>query len=228
MSAETLKPNEFEEIPGRLRIGVDLDGVVADIFTWIARLYKRKFNYDLRKTPGPVEYQIGNRPDVLATPYGKEFCHYLLETDFLYQNAHLIKGAAEYLNLWRRQGHQLLFITARSHRRQNLTEDWLAGRGLDWVGVSYRTSGEKVEDYKAKVVREGRFHIMIDDHGPTIASLNSQSLLVKIAPRYSWNEAEDLGGGIFCQNWKQTNQMVQTASYIHYLRHSPPPCYTKK
>lgn len=102
-----------------MRIGLDLDGVIVDsVPNWI-----RILNIEFGANYGPDDL-----PDTHGTPEMAAFCDdHLIE---LLMPNRPMAGAVEALRRLRREGHQLVVITARSQCVRRLTEAWLEFYGF--------------------------------------------------------------------------------------------------
>lgn len=222
MSAEFLRPtNPEREIPGILRIGVDLDGVVVNFEDSACEAIKQKLGYDPRTKRGPTEYHIDQWSEIQAISGGPEFVRSLWGNPEVYQNAKPIPGAIRTLNKWRTQGHQVWIPTARySPAVREVTIQWLESHDLNWLisQVIFRPSGEiKRVDFKPQAAKDLKLHAFIEDHAPTLAVMMTDSLMVKILKSYSWNWLVDAGSqAVRLNNWRQIDEIIQEASRWHY------------
>lgn len=164
---EIFQPEEIQEIPGVLRIGVDLDANVDDIDTWTCRLVKRGLGVDIKSVleQRPVNFWLDEWPEIKAIPHGPAFVNQLFSRTFIYENAIPIKGAIETINSWRKQEHEIWFITARSKDSLGqVTLDWLEKHELGWAKDKILFSeGERV-DFKAQQAEMLDLHVFIEDH----------------------------------------------------------------
>lgn len=222
MSVEFLRLTRPEgEIPGILRIGVDLDGVVVNLWDSTCKMTKQNLGYDPRIKKGPTDYHLGQWPEIQAIPDGPEFVRSLWGNPEIYKDAKPIPGAIRTLNKWRKQGHQVWIPTARySPAVREATIQWLEGHDLDWLvpQVIFRPSGEiKRSDFKPQVAKYLKLHVFIEDHAPTLVQMATNSLMVKILESYSWNWLENAGLQVVrLTNWRQINEIIQEASRWHY------------
>lgn len=218
---ENLILKESQEIPGVLRIGVDLDANVNNLDIWVCRLVKRGLGVDVKSIleQRPVSFWLDDWPEIRALPNGPAFIKELFSKSFIYNNAIPIEGAVEKLNHWRKQGHQIWFITARSektHGRETL--DWFEKHGLAWGQDKILFSdGDRVE-FKSRQSQNLDLHLLIEDHAPTVRNTDSASMMVKIVLKYPWNMAEEIGSqAIYVDNWQEIDKIVQTASRWHHF-----------
>lgn len=116
----------------RLRIGLDLDGVVVDsIPRWI----------DVINRGSGRLYRPGELPATHDTPEMAAYCdRHELEMLIL---PGPMPGAVEALGALRRAGHELVVVTARTPRMRGLTEAWLAYHGVAVDGLHFLEGGSK-------------------------------------------------------------------------------------
>lgn len=222
MLKEVFVPKEIKETPGILRIGVDLDGNVDEIDTWICRLIKRGLGVKIDLKKGVINFWLDKLPEIQQIPGGPAFVNQIFEKSFIYETARPIPGAVETLNKWRDQSHQIWFITARSKESlDQITFDWLDRHDLGWTKNRVLFSeGDRV-DFKAWEVERLRLHIFIEDHAQTVRAAKSPSMMVKLVLKYPWNVAEEIGPQAFrVNNWQEIDKIIQDASRWHYFLHS--------
>src|SRR4030042_6546466 len=218
---ENLTLKESQEIPGILRIGVDLDANVNDIDTWVCRLVKRGLGVDVRSIleQRPVNFWLDDWPEIKAIPNGPAFIKELFRKSFIYDNAIPIEGAIEKLNQWREQRHQIWFITARSEETLGQeTLNWFERNSLAWGQERiFFSDGDRVE-FKTRQSQNFDLHLLIEDPGPPTREAGSLSIMAKLVLKYPWNMAEEIGfQAIYLNNWQEMDEMVQTASCWHYF-----------
>lgn len=226
--SEILKPTddifpELKEIPGILRIGVDIDGVVADIRKPVAGLILEKYGIDVLAiwNQGPTNYQLQEWPEIKSIPGAPEFVRELIDGVQIYQQALPIPGAIETLNLWKTQGYEIWFISARSKTRHEVaTKKWFSENNLGWainrILLYDSFNGEK-NYFKTQASARFSPHIFIEDHAETVRGISSPSMMAKLVIKYSWNMAEDIGSqSVLVKDWSEINAVVQEASRWHY------------
>lgn len=136
-----------------MRIGVDIDGVLADSLSlWVKELniYFDKnvrvedFHlYDIRKTYDLAVHEI------------ERFIE-LKGRDLMVKSPPL-PGAPYYLSRIKKH-HDVYIITARDGRYRNDTEQWLEKHGLPYDGLFLLGSHEKKE-----ICLERKLHVMVED-----------------------------------------------------------------
>lgn len=130
-----------------MRIGLDLDGVIVDsVPNWI-----RILNTQFGSNYGPDEL-----PDTHGTPEMAAFCDdHLIE---LLMPNRPMAGAAEALHRLRREGHELVVITARSQCVRRLTEAWLEYYGFQVDELHFLEGADK-----AVTARAAGINLLVED-----------------------------------------------------------------
>jgi hypothetical protein len=210
MSKETVQVPEQKEISKLLKIGVDIDGTILKIDTWIFRIIKRYLGVDLRKVP--VSYHLEKLPEIVAIPNGPAFVRKMFECTFIYEKAIPIAGALETLEKWKTFGHQIWFVTARPKNLKEVTEKWFADHNLAWATENIIFMDDFSVDrakYKNEIAGRLGFDVLIDDHPETLRIASSSTLIAKIGLRCPANQNEDVGeNSVLVESWKEIDKIV--------------------
>ncbi|MFZ5366282.1 MAG: 5' nucleotidase, NT5C type [Patescibacteria group bacterium] len=205
-----------KEVPQTLRIGVDIDANVDNLYLWFCRLARRRFKINLGFEDLSI-FWLDRIPKMKTFPNAPVFVEEVFAREFVYQNAKPIPGAIKTLNKWRNQGHEIWLVTARPQEAlAPVTYDWLRKNGSPWATerVIFRDSwGKNRARFKADVAKKLDLHVFIEDHAETVKMIKSPSLIVNVVLEYPWNINEDIGNkSIFAKNWKQIDEIVQAIS----------------
>lgn len=222
---EILRPlfrQEFKEEtpPGILRIGVDVDANVVNLYPVARRLIEENLGVDV-DSETPAGFYLQERPEIKAISGGPEFVNQIFQNSFIYREAEPVLGAIEILNEWQRRGHQLWFVTARPKFLRRTTRNWFERNDLGWAKkrILFRssfTSDRKI--FKVQETKRLGLHIFIEDHAETMVLIQSGFMMAKIMMSYFWNEAEDAGSQILRVNsWWEIDRIVQAASCWHHF-----------
>lgn len=229
--SEILKPAppEIKEIPGILRIGVDIDGVVANIKPVVRKMVLEKLGVDLdsvSKGKDAIEYWLHEWPEIKSIPRGPKFVLDMWGNPAVFEGAEQIPGAVEILNEWHRIGYQISFITARVKPLVGeATLCWMRKNGLGWAGENNvffpQFSNEDRRIFKSEVVKKLSLHAFIEDHAETLRMTSSASMMVKILLKYPYNINEDAGTQVKRANtWEEIGEIIQETSRWHHFLHS--------
>jgi uncharacterized HAD superfamily protein len=136
-----------------MRIGVDIDGVLADSLP----LWVKELNYYFKKDKGLQEIQMHN----VSRIYGitvEEMLGFLHERgSFLMTSPQPLAGAEYYLNQLKKN-HEIFIVTARDEKFARETENWLYKNNLPYDELLFLGSHDKRE---ACLTNE--LNVLIDD-----------------------------------------------------------------
>jgi len=158
MSSEKALPKIITEDPGELNIGIDLDGVVANISSEVRKMVLEGLGIDASLA--------GNRKN----SRGPQFVLGMWDNPALYEAAEQIPGAVDTINEWRTHGFQIWFITARTKNSVGeATLNWLERNGLGWAKKEKRVLFPQPSDkdkvlFKSRAVKKLALHIVIEDY----------------------------------------------------------------
>ncbi len=217
---------EVKETPGILRIGCDLDGVVADIGPAVKEMILKELGIDIAKVARGkdiTEYWLHEWPEIKAISGGPEFVLNMWDNPDLYQAAQQIPGAVSSINKLRELGHQIWFITARDRIVAEATLSWLNANKLSWAVEENRvlfpqSSEEDRVSFKSSLAQKLGAHVLIEDYAEILRGLKpSPSLMVKILFEYPYNIGKDAGSQIVrVGSWSEIVAVIQEASHWHY------------
>ncbi|TMD60607.1 MAG: hypothetical protein E6I87_05845 [Chloroflexi bacterium] len=144
-----------------MRIGVDIDDVIAECAAPYLRAFAKEFGVDLGD--GTLGWPLLDSFTQIPKQKKDEFRMNLYDGTF-FSELECYPGCTDALPRLVAAGHEVHFITARSERRRRITAEWLERKGLlrhaaslqlkpigDFVPRSYDSSGSG--EYKAAVAR---------------------------------------------------------------------------
>lgn len=193
------------------RVGIDLDGTVADFLTAAIPLLQEHYGLvpDFEKPALRIEEIFGLT--VETRPAGMR--EFLYEGLHLFRNLPKIEEDIEQLTVQLKQmGIKVYFITARSGSRI-IKEDtlfWLINNGFRFDDVFHT-------DEKAELCRLMRIHVMVEDE--IFQALNLQKARVDVVvPNRPWNrplpkdpdeEGRKRGRIVRVENWQQAVHAIE-------------------
>jgi len=198
-----------------LRIGVDVDDVLAESLPGYLEAFRSHFGRDVKIEDAAWEI-FARYPEI---PVGEmwRFFAKLDETDFLGTRP-LYAEAATAMRALAGAGHRLVVVTGRllahrDHTRRLLQNAGIAGLFEDLV----HRDGESAAEYKPRVVRERRLDVLIEDerHVAVAAALVPVPVLLFDRP---WNQGELPGGITRGTNWKHVVRWVEAAAAARAVR----------
>ena len=198
-----------------LRIGVDVDDVLAESLPGYLEAFRRSFGRDVKIED--AAWEIFRRyPEISATEMRRFFAE-LEETDFLGTRP-VYPEAASAMRTLAGAGHRLVVVTGRllvhrDHTRRLLQNAGIAGLFEDLV----HRDGEAAAEYKPRVVRERRLDLLIEDerHVAVAAALVPVPVLLFDRP---WNQGELPGGITRITNWNHVLRWVEAAAAARAVR----------
>lgn len=136
-----------------MRIGIDIDGVVADSYPlWLQELNR---HYD-RNIIVLKDYDMHLVFDVPADDMNNFFVD---NVEHLLSAPKPVPGAKESIEALITEGHEIVYITARRPEEEEITLRWLKKYGIPYETVLF--SGFKS---KADLVRQWKMQTFIEDH----------------------------------------------------------------
>jgi uncharacterized protein len=192
-----------------LRIGVDVDDVLAESLPGYLEAFRRSFGRDVKIED--AAWEIFRRyPEISATEMWGFFAE-LEETDFLGTRP-VYPEAASAMRTLAGAGHRLVVVTGRllvhrDHTRRLLQNAGIAGLFEDLV----HRDGETAAEYKPRVVRERRLDLLIEDelHVAVATALVPVPVLLFDRP---WNQGELPQGVTRVTNWNDALRRVEAAA----------------
>ena len=190
-----------------MRIGIDIDGVVSDSYTVWLRELNRRFgknitivtDYDLH-----VDFQVPR----------EEMNQFFMEnTERLLMLPELVEGAKEGVESLLQEGHDLIFVTARSPEEENFTVRWLTMRGIPHKHIIFTGFKSKVD-----VIKQWGIEIFIEDYQVNAEAIAQCGIPVFLL-NTSYNQAELSEGIIRCHSWSEIVQGIHKLD--SYQAHLP-------
>lgn len=148
----------------QLRIGIDIDNVIADSYPVYLHRYNQKFGTKIRWEEVTDFYFSTRETDAKDS---QEFIYTLINSEVFQMELPPYRDAAAVINGWSKNGYQIHYVTARPQSTQKVTETWLKKHGF-WVnGATLDMYDERIHvndtDYKKGVVAEKKIELMIED-----------------------------------------------------------------
>lgn len=157
-----------------MKIGIDIDGVIADFVTSFRALVKEKYNIEF----GYEDIREHDLYKVLGINE-KEAIELILETfDF---DLNTQPDAPESIRKLS-EIHEIVLVTARPQQTEEITKKWLEKKGIPYNKLIIVTEGNKHETEK-----EG-FDVIIDDHLKEIVRWSEKVPLVLVY-NHPWNKS---------------------------------------
>lgn len=180
-----------------MRIGVDIDGVISDSYPlWLQEL-NRHYGKDI---PFIDDYDMHVAFDVTSEDMNNFF-----ETNIerLLMMPEPIPGAKEGIETLLREGHEVIYITARTPEQKDLTVRWFALREIHHEHVLFTGFGSKVD-----FVKEWGIEAFIEDYHVNAKSIAECGVPVFLL-NASYNQEELPSGITRCHSWNEIITGIQ-------------------
>ncbi|MDR1603433.1 MAG: hypothetical protein LBS10_01400 [Gracilibacteraceae bacterium] len=186
-----------------MKIGLDLDGVVANSLPRVIEVldacFERKFapgdHFDLARYYGVPREEIA----LVITERAED----------MFGRAELVEGAAAGIAALEKNGHEIIYITARRDGwEEEVTCAWLERHGLDSRRLFCVSGGPKAE----VVLAEG-VDLFVDDFLRNAEQVSAVGVPVLLLDAF-YNQAADLPGVTRCMNWDDILRAVATLARV--------------
>ena len=188
-----------------LRIGVDVDDVLAESLPGYLEAFRRRFGHEVKIEE--AAWEIFRRyPEISATQMWGFFSE-LEASDFLGTRP-LYPEAVEAVRTLSATGHRLFVVTGRLSQHREHTRRLLERAGL--LGVFeelVHRDGEPAPEYKTRMVRELRLDLLIEDELPVALAAAAVPIPVLLFDR-PWNRGELPTGLTRVTDWSQVLHLV--------------------
>ena len=183
-----------------MRIGCDIDGVVADAVPVILKYISEK-NPQITKKEDLTSYEVFYetfRPEEM----GNLFRNFEQTGEFKMMEP--IEGAVEGIRYLNSLGYSIDFITARDYYDSihQETLNWLKNNGFEFDGELF------CQRDKLKIIRERGIELMIDDSPFNIGNLSKHGIncICVDQPWNTWTPETKLIKR--CRNWKEIGEYI--------------------
>lgn len=192
-------------MPGKLRIGIDVDDVLAESLPGYLEAFRRRFGREVRIEE--AAWEIFRRyPEISATQMWGFFSE-LEASDFLgtrpvYPEA---VGAVKALAA---NGHRLFVVTGRLTQHRDHTRRLLQRAGLlEFFEELVHRDNEAATDYKPRIVREMKLDLLVEDELHVALAAADVPIPVLLFDR-PWNQGELPPGITRVSDWDQVLRLV--------------------
>lgn len=205
-----------------LKIGIDLDGVIADSGKVMVQMVKDEFGLDIEKIQRKkktktmtMTYSLQDWPEVKKIKGCSEFIVEKFNEPEVYQQAGLIKDSLLAVRKWQRQGHRLWIITARPPEMEAVTLEWLKGNGFNHLVKNRRivfhdSLGRVNSDFKPGVIKKLKIQIFIEDNAMTLMQTESEFLIKKLLIKRLYNFDQDVDEKTqLVKDWQEIEKVVE-------------------
>lgn len=185
----------------KLKIGLDIDGVIADSFPVFTEELNRKYG---KNVPQIDNYDFGKVYDVA---WEELDCFFSQNMEYLYSTPEPVSGSVESILSLVAAGHEIVYVTARkAGAEEQVTIKWMEEKQIPYAERVF-TGG----DSKTLAVKEYGINVFVDDfisNSKEIASIGVPVLLLD-AP---YNQGKLPEGVIRCYSWNDVVSHIERFS----------------
>lgn len=185
----------------RLKIGIDIDGVICDIMSSILPLIKTRYGTSLKKKDiyrHEIHEVLGVSERAFATDVFKD--------TVIKINHPAIKDAASYINRLYRK-HTIVLVTSRPEIFNPITKKWLAKHKIKFHAL--------INIHKHKYTVLDGFDFFIDDHLKEVIYASSVKNLNVLLFDQPWNRSFNSAGTFTrIKSWKKIYSLIEKTTDV--------------
>ncbi|MDD5560135.1 hypothetical protein [Candidatus Methylomirabilis sp.] len=168
-----------------MKIGIDLDDVLADSLPHYLQAFNRHFGLDIEVTH--AAWRIADRFPHIPRQEADDFFTELIEDGF-FSSRPLFPGAKEAVEVLAEDGHRLYIITGRSPQEEPITRRWLTHVGVSsyFEAVMHRVR-EPVGHHKSSAASALQLDLFIEDE-LAVALAVSETAIPVLLFDHPWNQ----------------------------------------
>jgi uncharacterized protein len=192
-------------MPVFLRIGIDVDDVLAESLPGYMEQFHRRFGHVVRIEE--AAWEIFRRYPEISSEQMSGFFEELDSTDFLGTRP-VYPEAVEAVQKLAADGHRLFVVTGRLTQHREHTRRLLQKAGVaDLFEELVHRAGEASAEYKPRIVRELRLDLLIEDELHVALAAAQVPIPVLLFDR-PWNQADLPRGMMRVSTWDQVRHLV--------------------
>lgn len=188
----------------KLKIGIDVDNVIADTYYIFLQEFNKEFNTSILYAE-LVEFnyleRLGYDPAVI-----EKFWKKILNPGDLQMKIPPFQNSHQIIKRWRIDGHKIHFVTARPTWIEYITKNWLAYYGLLYDNVSVYHFDEKQythdTKFKKTIVEKESIEVFIEDSREIAEILDIPVFLLD----QPWNQGKLPKNVTRVKNWDEIEQ----------------------
>jgi len=192
-------------VPGKLRIGIDVDDVLAESLPGYVEAFRRRFGHEVRIEE--AAWEIFRRYPEISAAQMWGFFDELDASDFL-STRPVYPEAVKAVRALAAEGHRLFVVTGRLTQHREHTRRLLQRAGLlaCFEELVHR-GGEAAAEYKPRMVREMKLDLLIEDELHIALAAADVPIPVLLFDR-PWNQAELPPGVTRVTDWDQALRVI--------------------
>lgn len=191
-----------------MRIGIDIDDVLADSLPHYLRAFNRRFGLELDLAD--AAWRISDRLPQIPRQEADDFFSELIDAGF-FSTRPLLPGAKHAVERLDQAGHRLFIITGRAPQDELITRNWLSQVGLlsRFEAVVHKAR-EPVGHHKSGVALQLRLDLFIEDELAVATAVAETAIPVLLFDR-PWNR------GVLTDNMRRVRSWNEALERIAEL-----------
>jgi hypothetical protein len=183
-----------------MKIGIDLDDVLADSLPHYLRAFNRRFGLDVELADGA--WRIADRFPHIPRQEADDFFTELIDDGF-FSSRPLFPGAKEAVETLAEDGHRLYIITGRSPQEEPITRRWLTHvEVLSYFEAVMHRTREPVGHHKSSAASELRLDLFIEDELAVALAVSETTIPVLLFDQ-PWNQGSLPGNVHRIRSWHE-------------------------
>lgn len=181
-----------------MRVGVDIDGVVCNSYPlWLQELNR----YYQKNITAITDYEMHLLFDV---PWDDMNDFFVKNAETLLGQPEPVKGAKEGIESLIREGHEIIYVTARTPEEKDMTLKWFRKHGIPFEHVLFT-------GFKSKVdwVKQWDMKVFIEDYMKNAKAIAAAGVPVFLLDA-NYNREETAQGVTRCHSWEEILAGIRT------------------
>ena len=189
-----------------MKIGIDIDDVLADSLPYYTRAFNQRFG--LQIDLADAAWRIFDRFPRISRQEAHDFFSGLIEAGF-FSSRPLLPGAKEAVESLSEDGHRMFIITGRAPQDEAITRSWLTHVGLlsRFEAVIHRAR-EPVDRHKSGAASGLQLDVFIEDE-LAVATAVAETAIPVLLYDQPWNRGVLPGNVCRIRSW--TEALIQIA-----------------
>jgi uncharacterized HAD superfamily protein len=188
-----------------MRIGIDIDDVMADSLPAYLAAFNRRFGLQVPVTEAAWEV-FRRYPEIPSTAIGEFFAE-LYRADFLGSRP-LLPGAKEGVEGLHRAGHHLFIVTGRLRQDREITERWMERTGLAaFFHEIVDRDGVAAPLHKRRAAERLRLDALLEDEYAVAVAAAAASVRVLLFDQ-PWNQGPLPSPAVRIRSWSDVLRVV--------------------
>lgn len=205
----------------KLKIGIDIDNVIADSYPHYINAFNKKFGTSVKYKEVFHFYYLEKNVGVEETLV-VEFIESIVHSEEFQLQIPPVVNSLNIINKWIKNGYSIHYITSRPSDTKNETLKWLKNQGF-WVkGVTLDLYHEtehnfshisRINNFKRNVADRKELDIFIEDSIDIAKSLDIPVLLLD----KPWNQSKLPENVTRVKDWEEIENLVDNIKLLNLL-----------